>query len=193
MMNIFKGESMLKWLWLTVLVVLIDQATKQWASHGLALFHTVKLMPMLNLYLAHNEGAAFNFLSDAGGWQRWFFSLVALVISAALVVWIRKLHKHEHWIAIGLAFILGGALGNVIDRILFGYVIDFIQFYYAGQSCLPGFTLLYSKQTAQCIWPTFNIADSAITVGAAILILDGILSLKRKRHDAESTHEAKRG
>ena len=193
MMSVFKSESMLKWLWLTVLVVVIDQATKQWASHSLGLFQTVKLIPMLNLYLAHNEGAAFSFLSNAGGWQRWFFTLVALVISTALVLWIRKLHKHELWIAIGLAFILGGALGNVIDRILFGYVIDFIQFYYAGQSCLPGFTLLYSKQTAQCIWPAFNIADSAITVGAAILILDGILNLKRKRHDAASQREAKHG
>jgi signal peptidase II len=193
MMKFFKSESMLKWLWITVLVVLIDQITKQWASHGLQLFHTVELMPMLNLYLAHNEGAAFSFLSNAGGWQRWFFTLVALAVSTALVLWIRKLQRHERWIAIGLAFILGGALGNVSDRILFGYVIDFIQFYYHAQSCLPGFTLLYVGHSAQCIWPAFNIADSAITLGAAILILDGILSLKRKRHAATSTHEAKHG
>ena len=105
----------------------------------------------------------------------------------------RKLQKHELWITIGLALILGGALGNVIDRILFGYVIDFIQFYYHAQSCLPGFTLLYAGHAPQCIWPAFNIADSAITVGAAILILDGIVNLKRKRHGTTSTQEAKHG
>ena len=193
MMAIFKSESMLKWLWLTALVVILDQLSKQWASHGLELFRTVKLMPMLNLYLAHNEGAAFSFLSNAGGWQRWFFTLMALGISTALVLWIRKLQKHEQWSAIALAFILGGALGNVMDRILLGYVVDFIQFYYHAQSCLPGFTLLYSNQGAQCIWPAFNIADSAITLGAAILILDTIMISKRKRHDAASTHEAKHG
>ena len=184
---------MLKWLWLTLVVVIIDQFTKQWASDALQLFRTVELMPMLNLYLAHNEGAAFSFLSNAGGWQRWFFTLIALVISTALVLWMRKLQKHELWITIGLALILGGALGNVIDRILFGYVIDFIQFYYHAQSCLPGFTLLYAGHAPQCIWPAFNIADSAITVGAAILILDGIVNLKRKRHGTTSTQEAKHG
>lgn len=193
MMRFFKNESMLKWLWLTLIVVIIDQFTKQWASDGLQLFRTVELIPMLNLYLAHNEGAAFSFLSNAGGWQRWFFTLLALVISTALILWMRKLQQHERWIAIGLALILGGALGNVIDRILFGYVIDFIQFYYHAQSCLPGFTLLYAGHSALCIWPSFNVADSAITVGAAILILDGILNLKRKRHDTTSSQEAKHG
>jgi signal peptidase II len=193
MMRLFRTASMLKWLWLTLVVVIIDQFTKQWASDALQLFRTVELMPMLNLYLAHNEGAAFSFLSNAGGWQRWFFTLIALVISTALVLWMRKLQKHELWITIGLALILGGALGNVIDRILFGYVIDFIQFYYHAQSCLPGFTLLYAGHAPQCIWPAFNIADSAITVGAAILILDGIVNLKRKRHGTTSTQEAKHG
>jgi signal peptidase II len=193
MIRIFTSDSMLKWLWISLVVVILDQFTKQWASHALQLFHTVEIMPMLNLYLAHNEGAAFSFLENAGGWQRWFFTVIALAISTALVLWIRKLQKHELWIAVGLAFILGGALGNVIDRILFGYVIDFIQFYYGSKSCLPGFTLLYSNHGPQCIWPAFNVADSAITVGAAILIFDGILNLKRKRHDATSTNEAKHG
>lgn len=193
MMHLFKGNSMLKWLWITLLVVILDQLTKQWASHGLQMYHAVELMPMLNLFLAHNEGAAFSFLSNAGGWQRWLFTLTALAVSIGLVMWIRKLQPHERWIAIGLAFILGGALGNVIDRILFGYVIDFIQFYYHGQSCLPGFTPLQSLQDTLCIWPAFNIADSAITVGAAILILDGIINLKRRRHDVQSSQEAKHG
>ena len=184
MMGWFTRDSMLKWLWITVLVVIIDQITKQWASHGLHLFQTVELMPMLNLYLAHNEGAAFSFLSNAGGWQRWLFTLIALAVSAGLVMWIRKLQAHERWMAIGLAFILGGALGNVIDRILFGHVIDFIQFYYHAQSCLPGFTLVRTAQASLCIWPSFNVADSAISIGAAILILDSIFGLKRKRDDA---------
>jgi signal peptidase II len=193
MMGLFRSESMLKWLWITVLVVALDQITKQWASHSLQMYRTLELIPMLNLYLAHNPGAAFSFLSEAGGWQRWLFTLIALAISTGLVLWIRKLQQPERWVAIGLAFILGGALGNVIDRILFGYVIDFIQFYYHAQTCLPGFTLVQMGQTMQCIWPSFNIADSAITVGAAILILDGLISLKRKRHAASPTQEAKHG
>ena len=192
-MGLFKSASMLKWLWITVLVVALDQITKQWLSHSLQLYRTLEVIPMLNLYLAHNPGAAFSFLSEAGGWQRWLFTLIALVISTGLVLWIRKLQQHERWVAIGLAFILGGALGNVIDRILFGYVIDFIQFYYHAQTCLPGFTFLQTGQSAQCIWPSFNIADSAITVGAAILVLDGLIGLKRKRHAATSAQEAKHG
>lgn len=193
MMRLVTGNSMLKWLWITLLVVILDQVTKQWASHELQMFHAVELMPMLNLFLAHNTGAAFSFLSNAGGWQRWLFTLIALAVSAGLVLWIRKLQPHERWIAIGLSFILGGALGNVVDRILFGYVIDFIQFYYHAQSCLPGFSPLRAQQDALCIWPAFNIADSAITVGAVILILEGIFSLKRKRQEVASSQEAKHG
>jgi len=193
MMQLFKGNSMLKWLWITAVVILLDQITKQWASHSLQMFHAVELMPMLNLFLAHNTGAAFSFLSDAGGWQRWLFTLIALAVSVGLVVWIHRLQPQERSVAIGLAFILGGALGNLTDRVLFGYVIDFIQFYYHAQSCLPGFSLFSMQQDALCIWPSFNIADSAITVGAAILILDGVLSLKRKRHELASSQEAKHG
>ena len=193
MMGILRRESMLRWLWVTTVVVILDQVTKQWASHALEMYRAVELTPMLNLYLAHNKGAAFSFLSDAGGWQRWFFTLIAIAVSTALVLWIRKLEKHENWNAIALSFILGGALGNVIDRILFGHVIDFIQFYYAAQSCLPGFSLLRGSHGALCIWPSFNIADSAISIGAAMLIWDGIMSLKRKDKESNSTQEAKHG
>jgi signal peptidase II len=147
----------------------------------------------LNLFLAHNPGAAFSFLSEAGGWQRWFFTVLALLVSAGLVVWLRRLQSHERWMAVGLAFILGGALGNVIDRILFGYVIDFIQFYYHGQSCLPGFSPLRIGQDTQCIWPSFNLADSAISVGVAFLILDAALGLRRKNQDYLATRESKHG
>ncbi|MBI1424665.1 MAG: signal peptidase II [Gammaproteobacteria bacterium] len=184
---------MLKWLWIAVLVVALDQITKQWASHTLQMYHPVKIIPMLNLFLAHNLGAAFNFLSDAGGWQRWLFTLIALVVSTVLVLWIRKLQQHERWVAVGLACILGGALGNVIDRIVFGHVIDFIQFYYHADSCLPGFTLLQSAKGPQCIWPSFNIADSAITVGAAILIIDAITGSRGKHQQAASKQEAGHG
>lgn len=193
MNRIINSESMLKWLWITLLVVIIDQVSKQWISDSLQMYQTVTVMPMLNIYLAHNPGAAFSFLSAAGGWQRWLFTLIALAVSVGLIMWIRRLPPQERGLAIGLAFILGGALGNVIDRILFGYVIDFIQFYYPGQRCLPGFSLLQSAGGTQCIWPTFNIADSAITIGVAVLILDGIISLRRKRHADISKRESDHG
>lgn len=183
MRALFHRESMLRWLWLTAILVVLDQLTKQWASHVLEMYDAIEVMPMLNLYLAHNEGAAFSFLSSAGGWQRWFFTAIALVVSVVLVLWIKKLERHETWNAIGLALILSGALGNVIDRILFGYVIDFIQFYYAAQSCLPGFSPYRFAEQAVCIWPAFNIADSAISIGAVMLIWDGIMSMRRTRRD----------
>lgn len=178
---LFRSESMLKWLWITVAVIIVDQASKQWVSHSLQMFETIKVMPMLNIYLAHNPGAAFSFLSGAGGWQRWLFTLIALVVSVGLIIWLRNLKPWERGLAIGLAFILGGALGNVIDRVLFGYVIDFIQFYYPGQRCLPGFSPIFSTHGPLCIWPTFNIADSAITVGVVVLILDGITGLVKQQ------------
>ncbi|MEJ2359921.1 MAG: signal peptidase II [Gammaproteobacteria bacterium] len=181
MSRIFNSDSMLKWLWITALVVLIDQVSKQWVSHSLQMFEVIRVMPMLNIYLAHNPGAAFSFLSAAGGWQRWLFTLIALIVSIGLILWLRKLKPHERGLAIGLAFILGGALGNVLDRVVFGYVIDFIQFYYPGQRCLPGFSPLVSAHGAQCIWPTFNIADSAITIGVAVLLLDGVFGMRRQR------------
>lgn len=193
MSRLFNNASMLKWLWITLVVVIIDQLTKQWVSHSLQLYQTVKVMPMLNIYLAHNPGAAFSFLAASGGWQRWLFTLIALLVSIGLILWIRKLQTHEKGVAIGLAFILGGALGNVSDRIIFGYVIDFIQFYYPGQRCLPGFSPFQTSQGAQCIWPTFNMADSAITVGVAVLILDGVIGLLRKRSSDSNKQEARHG
>jgi len=184
---------MLKWLWLTAAVIALDQITKQWAAHSLHMYQAMEVMPMLNLFLAHNTGAAFSFLSEAGGWQRWLFTVLALVVSAGLVMWLRKLQAHERWMAVGLAFILGGALGNVIDRILFGHVIDFIQFYYHGQSCLIGFSPYQSGQQAMCIWPSFNLADSAISIGVAFLILDALLGLRRKNPENLLTRESRHG
>ncbi len=153
---------MLKWLWISGFIILLDQITKWVADRWLELHVQVPVMPSFNFTLVYNTGAAFSFLSGAGGWQRWFFSLLASVICIVLVVWLKRLHAHEKWMAIGLSLVLGGALGNLIDRLYYGYVIDFIQWYYKG-----------------FYWPTFNIADSAITVGATILVVNNVFFQKQ--------------
>ena len=148
---------MLKWTWLALVVVILDQLTKYIASSSLEMYQPVAVMPMFNWTLMHNTGAAFSFLHDAGGWQRWFFALIAIVVSTVIVIWLKRLQQHEKWQAVALALILGGAIGNVIDRIWFGYVVDFIQVYYQ-----------------QWYWPAFNLADSAITLGVSMIIIDGL-------------------
>lgn len=149
---------MLRWLWLSALVVALDQISKYVASHMLEMFQPLAVMPMFNLTLMYNTGAAFSFLSGAGGWQRWFFTLIAVVISIIIFTWIRKLGSDQHLQAAALSLVLGGALGNVIDRLLLGHVVDFIQIYYE-----------------HWYWPAFNLADSAITLGVGLLILDTLL------------------
>lgn len=148
-------KAMLKWLWLSTLVVILDQISKQIAEAELIYHKAIAVFPGFNFTLMYNEGAAFSFLSDAGGWQRWFFTLLSIAISIVLVIWLKQLQTKQRVLATGLALILGGAIGNVIDRILFGHVIDFIDVYYKASH-----------------WPAFNIADSAITLGACLLILD---------------------
>jgi signal peptidase II len=128
------------------------------------MFDPVAIIPSFNLTLMHNQGAAFSFLSDAGGWQRWFFTALASVVSIAIIIWITRLKPEEKMTALSLALILGGALGNLIDRVRFGYVVDFIDVYYNTSH-----------------WPAFNIADSAISVGAVIMI---IASFKSADKDA---------
>ena len=149
---------MLKWLWLSFGVIVLDQITKRIAEYQLVQFAPMEILPFLNFALVYNQGAAFSFLSDAGGWQRWFFTVLALLVSAIIVWWLYRLKRGETGTAISLALILGGAIGNVIDRILHGHVIDFIDVHYAGYH-----------------WPTFNIADSAITIGAVILIATSLM------------------
>ena len=173
---------MLKWLWLSAAVVLLDQVSKTLASQLLDLYQSVEFIPFLQFTLLHNKGAAFSFLSSAGGWQRWLFSLLALVVSGIIVAWLRRLSAQERLQAAGLALILGGALGNVIDRIVLGYVVDFLNFYYPAEKCLPLFSKVMSP-VAQCHWPAFNIADSSIFVGVVVLIVDSIRS-SLKRHSA---------
>ncbi len=153
---------MLKWLWLSALVIVSDQFSKRLIIGSMQLRESIEILPFFNLTLLHNTGAAFSFLANAGGWQRWFFTLIALAVSAVIVVWLKRLPAAEKWQAAALALILGGALGNVIDRMRFGYVVDFLDVYYQ-----------------QWHWPTFNIADSAITVGVAILVVVILRESKR--------------
>ena len=156
----------LKWLWLSVLVIALDLLTKAIASHYLVLHQPVAVFPGFNWTLMHNTGAAFSFLSNESGWQRWFFTLIAIVVSVGIAVWMKRLQSDRVWLPVSLALILGGALGNVWDRLTLGYVVDFIQVYYDKWA-----------------WPAFNVADSAISVGAVLLIID---SLRSNRSQVES-------
>ncbi len=145
----------MNWLWISSLVVVLDQITKYIADSNLDLRVPVEVFLGLNMTLCYNKGAAFSFLSNAGGWQRWFLMAISFVISLVLVFWLRNVDRNRKSLAWGLALILGGAIGNLIDRTLYGYVIDFIDVYYDYWH-----------------WPAFNIADSAISIGAGLLILD---------------------
>jgi len=155
---------MLKYLWITGLIIVLDQASKWFIASWLSLHETVAVIPYFNFTMAHNYGAAFSFLSDAGGWQRWFFIVLAVVISVVLLIWIKGLKSTAKLEAISLSLIIAGAIGNVIDRIYYGYVIDFIDVYYGTYH-----------------WPAFNVADSAICIGAALLIIDSFRSKPETR------------
>jgi len=145
-----------RWLPLTAAVVVLDQLSKAWMLEHFFLFERVQLAPVLDIVLTYNTGAAFSMLADAAGWQRWVFVALALGVSVALIVWLRRLAAATHaLIACGLALIVGGALGNMIDRLRLGHVIDFIHAHWGTH-----------------YFPAFNVADSAITVGAALLLLD---------------------
>ena len=151
----------LPWWLFAAVVTGLDQITKLLANGQLELHRAKPVMPFFNLTLMYNEGAAFSFLSDADGWQRWFFIVLSSAVSVALVVWLTRLKPHEKWLAVGLSLVLGGALGNLIDRVAYGHVIDFIQVYYQNW-----------------YFPTFNVADSAISVGATILIATSLFGQK---------------
>jgi signal peptidase II len=157
-----RGNALV-WLWLTGLVICLDQVTKLLASAFLIFAHPLPLLPSVNFTLLHNQGAAFSFLANAGGWQRWFLTGLALFVSIVIIVWLSRLQRAHWWLACALALVLGGAMGNVIDRILYGYVIDFIDIYYR-----------------QWHWPAFNLADSAISVGAVMLVMDTLIGAKHR-------------
>ena len=150
---------MFRWLILSIVIIVLDQVTKFYAVQSLVLHESKYIYDGFNLTLMYNSGAAFSFLSDAGGWQRWFFRGVSCFISIVIVIWGYNSLAKGRWLLFALAFILGGALGNLWDRLTLGYVVDFIEVYYKD---------LY--------WPAFNIADSAITIGAIMLVLDTLFT-----------------
>ena len=157
-----------KWLGIAGLVIVLDHLSKWWVSSTLGFQETVPVLPFFSVVLVHNHGAAFSFLADAGGWQRWLFIGIGLV-ATVIIVRLLKTHAHEPRMALALALVLGGALGNVIDRALLGYVVDFLYFHYRDFA-----------------WPAFNVADSAISVGAALLVWDSLVSKTVKTGSAPS-------
>jgi signal peptidase II len=152
-----------KWLWLSALSLGLDQASKLAIDKSFQLYESVAVMPFFNLTYVHNTGAAFSFLSEAGGWQRWFFAALAIVMSTIMTLWLTRLKEHETLLAVSLSLILGGAIGNLIDRLVYGYVIDFLDVYYGTYH-----------------WPAFNIADSAITIGVALMLVESFKSQEEK-------------
>ena len=167
--GILHNKLALAWLLVSAVIVVLDLWTKNIASEALTLYRPVELTPWLNMTLAHNYGAAFSFLADAGGWQRWLFTGLASVVTVVLIVWLLRLPSEEKLTAAALGLIIGGAIGNLVDRINNGYVVDFIDVYYRDWH-----------------WPAFNLADSAITCGVILLLLNGLfLSISEKR-SAES-------
>lgn len=152
-----KRKTNYPWLALAVAVFFFDQLSKGWVSNNLDVRDVIQLTSFLNITLLHNEGAAFSFLAHAGGWQRWFFASIASVVCVVLMIWLMRMPRGNHIMAAALALILGGAAGNLWDRVDFGYVVDFIDVYYGTWH-----------------WPAFNVADSAITLGAIMLIFHAL-------------------
>ena len=151
----------LPYLALSALVIAIDQITKALIEHSLGMQQSITVLPVLEITRLHNPGAAFSFLAGADGWQRWLFTVLALAVSVALVLWLKRIDSQARVLACAVASILGGALGNVIDRLRLGHVIDFIYFHWGEH-----------------YFPAFNVADSAITIGAALLLLDAWLEAR---------------
>jgi signal peptidase II len=154
-------RSALGYLSLTLLVIVLDQFTKSAVERSLQLYQSFVVLPVFEITRLHNPGAAFSFLAGAAGWQRWLFTVLAIIVSAALVLWLKRIDSEARMLASAVALILGGALGNVVDRFRLGYVIDFLNFHWG---------LHY--------FPAFNVADSSITIGAALLLLDAWLEAR---------------
>jgi len=157
------------WYLLSLAVIVLDHVTKFIVSAKLQYGVLVPVLPILDLTLLHNRGAAFSFLSDAGGWQRWFFMAVALGVSGWIALWLHRLPPGKRWLAASLALILGGALGNLIDRLVLGHVVDFIFFHW-GES----------------YFPAFNVADSAITVGATMMVIEVLFLDREDKHAGQA-------
>jgi len=153
------GIKVYRWFALTLISVILDQISKHMVVEQMELYQNIEVMPFFNFFYVHNYGAAFSFLSDQSGWQRWFFSIVTILISLGIVFWLTKLKPSQKLLIIALTLVLGGALGNLYDRLVYGYVIDFIDWYVGDYH-----------------WPAFNIADASISLGAVLLILDTFLN-----------------
>jgi signal peptidase II len=157
-----QAKSSLGMLWISLLVIILDQITKQLALNSLSLHQAVNVIPGFDWYLTYNRGAAFSFLAQAGGWQRWFFTITTIVISAVILFWIKRVPPEDKFTSVSLCLILGGAIGNLIDRVYLGYVIDYIQVWLGSYP-----------------WPAFNIADASISIGAVALILSSFINSEK--------------
>lgn len=160
------NNSGLRWLWLTLLCLVVDQVTKQWVAGTFDYRETLPVLSFFSLTYVHNLGAAFSFLADQGGWQRWFFTIIATIACVVFTVWLAKTPKSQKMLGVAFALMLSGAMGNLIDRALFGYVIDFLDFHWSGTH-----------------FPAFNVADSVIFIGAALMILDSF----KPEHSADKS------
>ncbi|WP_075182314.1 signal peptidase II [Pantoea sp. 1.19] len=165
------GSTGLRWLWLVVVVLIIDLGSKAWVLSTFQLGESRPLAPFFNLFYARNYGAAFSFLADKGGWQRWFFAAIAIAIVVVLLVMMYRAAATQKWSNIAWALIIGGALGNLFDRFWHGFVVDFIDFYVGNWH-----------------YPTFNIADTAICIGAAMIVLEGFFSPSRTKQVDKKGH-----
>lgn len=154
---------------IVVIIVVLDQITKIWADRALEMYQQIYVTSFFNITKAYNYGAAFSFLDTPGGWQRWFFTIISFVVSAVLCVWLYRMTKAEKWLSLSIALILGGAIGNLIDRFFYGYVVDFIQVHWN-----------------ESYFPSFNIADAAISCGTALLL---VLTFFEKKDETEEAAE----
>lgn len=192
---------MLKLLWIAVLVVVVDQISKLVALKYLTA-HTIEVMPFFNLKLVFNSGAAFGLFSNAGGWQNFLFAIIALIVSVVVIAMARRLDTRDTQMAIGLMLVLGGALGNLFDRLRLQSVVDFFDVYFKSWPSfdIPVLDLVYchlansrgdwhayANEAFHCHWPVFNVADSAISIGAVLLVLDALGVGFRTRHSSRRT------
>lgn len=156
--------GLLRFLWITAAVLVLDFVTKLYTVKTMALYESIEVLPFFNYVRVHNEGAAFSFLADQSGWQRWALALVSGVVSIVLVVWLKRLKPQERWLAVSLALVLGGALGNLYDRLVYGYVVDFLDFHGS----------IFEFVMGSSHFPAFNVADIAISIGGFMLVVDAI-------------------
>ncbi|AMG31092.1 lipoprotein signal peptidase [Grimontia hollisae] len=170
MKDLTAKQSGLRWLWLALLVFVLDIGSKLLVMNtmGYGWPNRIEILPFFNLLYVHNYGAAFSFLSDAGGWQRWFFAIIALSVSGLLMYWMRSTPASNRILNIAYALVIGGAIGNLFDRLVHGFVVDFLDFYLGSNH-----------------WPAFNLADTAIVVGAGLIVLESVIASKKPQAEAE--------